>query len=123
MQRLLARQRVDAVLALVVGDKRDPLLLRFVEHDRRDVAGERIGELLQLTGLHVERPDVVDVAVARDLGIDRLVRIDRRRREHQRVVVDELGPAVVVGAERELRLRRVARSSRNSLSLPLTRAR
>ena len=84
---------------------------------------ERVGVLPQLVGLQVERPDVVDVAVARDLGVERLIRVGRGRREHQRVGVDELRPAVVVRAERELRLLAGGQVSRNSLSLPLTRAR
>ena len=56
----------------------------------------------QLAVLQVERPDVVDVAVARDVGIDRLVRIGRRRREHQRVLIDELRRRIVMRAERQL---------------------
>ena len=48
VQRFLARQRVDAVLALVVGDERDLRGLLVAQHDRRDVAGQRVGELPQL---------------------------------------------------------------------------
>ncbi len=62
----------------------------FVEHHRRPVAAERVGVLAQLAGLQIERPDVVDVAVLRDLGLERHGRIGRGRREHDRVVVDEL---------------------------------
>ena len=58
----------------------------------------------ELAGLQVERPDVVDVAVARDLRVDRLRRIGGRRREHQRVGVEELRRRVVVGAEGQLGL-------------------
>ena len=104
VQRFLARQRVDAVLALVVGHERDLRGLLIAQHDRRDVAGQRVRVLLQLAVLQVQRPDVVDVPVARDFRVDRLVRIDRRRREHDGVVVDELRAAVVVRAERDLRL-------------------
>ena len=45
----------------------------------------------------------MDGAVLGDVGIDRLGRIGRRRREHQRVGVDELRAALVVRAEGELR--------------------
>src|SRR5437588_511186 len=64
VERLLALEGVDAVLALVVADERDPVgALAVVEDDRRPVAAERVGVLAQLAGRHVERPDVVDVAV------------------------------------------------------------
>ena len=72
--------------------------------DRRDVAAGRVGVLAQLAGDQAQRPDVEDVAVARDLGLDRLRRVHRGRREHQRRAVDELGLPLVVGAEGELRL-------------------
>ena len=105
----LARQRVDAVLALVVGDEGDLGRLLIAQHDRRDVAGQRVRVLLQLATLQVQRPDVVDVAVARHFRIDRLIRIDRGRGEHDRVGVDELRAAIVVRAERDLGLLRRCR--------------
>ena len=103
-QRFLALERVQPVLALVIGDEGDARLRRAVaQHHRRVVAGERIGELLQLAVLQVERPDVVDGAVLRDVGIDRLGRIGGGRGEHQRVGVEELRAAFVVRAEGQLR--------------------
>ena len=104
VQRLLPLERVDAVLALVVADERDPVRLAVVQHDRRPVAAERVGVLPQLARLQIERPDVVDVAVARDVGLERHRRIGRRRREHDRVIVDELRGGLVLRAEGELRL-------------------
>ena len=103
MERFFPRQRVDAVLALVIGHERDLRRFLIVQDDRRHVAGQGVGVLLQFAVLQVQRPDVVDVAVARDFRIDRLVRVGRGRREHDRVRVHELGAAVVVRAEGDLR--------------------
>ena len=105
VQRLLPLERVDAVLALVVADERDPVRLAVVQHDRRPVAAERVGVLLQLAVLQVERPDVVDVAVlARPparAARSGSVAVDENT---MRVVVDELRRRFVVRAEGELRL-------------------
>mgnify|MGYP003693813127 CR=1 FL=1 len=77
--RIAALERVQLVVALVVADEGDlRLVVGLVQHDRADVAGHRVGVLPQLAVLQVERPDVVDVAVARDVRIDRL-RSDRSR--------------------------------------------
>ncbi len=104
VQRLFTLQRVDAVLTLVIGNEGDPGRRGVAQDHRRDVRRERIGVLTQLAVLQVERPDVVDVAVARHLGLDRLVGVDRRRGEDDRIRIDELRAAVVVRAERDLRL-------------------
>jgi hypothetical protein len=96
---------VEFVFALVVADERDPRLgASLVQHDRRGVAAERVGVLAQLPRLQVQRPDVIDVAVARNLRVNRLGRIGRRRREHQRLGVEELRGGIVVRAERQLGL-------------------
>ena len=71
----LARERVDAVFTLVVGDEGNLCRLLIVQDDGRDVAGQRVRVLLQLACLQAQRPDVVDVAVAGDFRVDRLVRI------------------------------------------------
>ncbi len=81
------------------------LRLAVVQHDRRPVAAERVGVLPQLTGFQVQRPDVVDVAVPGDFGLERHRRIRPRGREHDRVVVDELRRRLVLRPERELGLR------------------
>ena len=57
-----------------------------------------------VAGVQVERPDVVDVAVLRDLGIDRRCGVGGRRGEDDRVIVDELGRGLIVRAEGDLRL-------------------
>ena len=105
--RLLALHRVQAVLALVVGDEREPVGLAVLlgcNEDGVDVARGGIGVLVQLAVLQIQRPDVEDLAVARDLRLDGIGRIDGSRREHDRAVVDELRAALVVRAERHLRL-------------------
>ena len=108
---VLALEDVQAVLALEVGDERQRGCAgASLQHHRRDVARQRVGVLLQLVGLQVERPEVVDLPVLRDLRLDRLGRVHRRRREHQRVGVEELRAALVVRAEGQLR--RVARRRR-----------
>ncbi len=48
VERFVAGQRVDAVFALVVGDEGDLRRLLVAQDDRRDVAGQRVGELAQL---------------------------------------------------------------------------
>ena len=104
--RLAPVERVQLVLVLVVADEARSAGCRSRSRSTTvdDVAAERVGVLPQLAVLQAERPDVVDVAVARDLGIDRLRRIGGRRREHERVGVEELRRGVVVRAEGELRL-------------------
>ena len=104
VQRLLALERVDAELALVIADEGDLVGLAFVQDDRIPVAAEDVGVLPELAALLIERPDVEDVAVLRDVGLERHCRIGRRRREHQRVVVEELRRRLVLRAEGELRL-------------------
>ena len=101
---VLAIEDVETVVALQIGDKRQPHAAAVAQHHRRQVAGQRIRVLLQLVGLEVQRPQVVDLPVARDVRIDRFGRVHRRRREHQRVGVPELRAALVVGAERDLLL-------------------
>ncbi len=103
VQRLLARERVHPVLPLVIGYERDARNLLVPEHHRGDIGRERVRELPELAVLQVERPDVVDVPVAGDLGIGRLVRIRGRGREDDRARVHELRSAVVVRAEGDLR--------------------
>ena len=67
MQRFGPLEDVDAVFPFVIADEGDAVRLAVAQHDRRNVPAERVGELLQLTRVQVERPDVVDVAVLRDL--------------------------------------------------------
>ena len=94
VDRLIAVERVDAVFTFVIGDERDlGGALLVLQDDRRDVRGQRVGVLPQLAGLQAQRPDVVDVAVARDLGLDRLVRVGGGGRKDQRVLVEELRAA------------------------------
>ena len=105
VQRLVAVEGVDAVLALVVGDEGDlGVALLVLQHDRRDVGRQRVGVLLELAALEAQRPQIEDVAVPRHFRIDRLIGIERGRREDQGLGVDELRAAVVVRAKRQLRL-------------------
>ena len=69
-----------------------------------DVARQGIGVLLELAGSQVEGPDVEDVPVAGHVRVDRLRGIRGGRREDDRLLVDELGPRIVVRAEGQLRL-------------------
>ena len=50
MERFFARQRVDAVLALVVGHEGDLRGLLIAQDDRRHIAGQGVRVLLQLAG-------------------------------------------------------------------------
>ena len=121
--RVAALERVQFVVALVVADERHlRRIVAAVQQDGRGVAAHRVGELAQLAVLEAQRPDVVDGAVAGDVGVDRLRRVGGRRREDDRVLIHELRRRVVVRAERDLRLLQVSMSSLNSFSLPLTRA-
>ena len=79
-------------------------IVATAQHDGRGIAAHRIGVLPELAVFQVERPDVVDGAVARHLRIDRLRRVGGGGREDERVLVHELRRRVVVGAEGELRL-------------------
>ena len=88
--RLVWRDDLDAVLALVVGDEPDPEHSARPDDDRRDVARHRVRPLLQFAGGEVERPDVRDVRVPGELRRGRRLRIHRRGREDNRLVVDEL---------------------------------
>ena len=104
VERLFALEDVQAVFALVIGDKRDARRsAAFAEHNRRDIARQRVGELIEFARLRVERPDVVHHAVLRHFGVDRLGGIGRGGGEHQRLGVDKLRAALVVRAEGELR--------------------
>ena len=103
--RLASFERMQLVLGLVVADEPDPgPLTTVVDGDRIQVAADGVRVLAQLARLQAERPDVVDVAVPRHLGVDGLGRVGRGRGEDQRVRVKELGGAIVVRAERDLRL-------------------
>ncbi len=104
VERFLAFERVQRVVALVVADERDPVCLSLVQHDGRPVAAHGVRVLAQLAVFEIERPDVVDVPVLRDVRFERHIRIRRGRREDDRVIVDELRVGFVHRAERDLRL-------------------
>ena len=72
------------------------------QHRGVEVAADGIGVLPQLAVLQIERPDVVDLAVARHVRIDRLRGIGGGRREDQRVGIQELRRGIVVRPERQL---------------------
>lgn len=58
--------------------------------------------MAQLARLQVKRPDVQNVAVTRDVGLQWDRGIGRRRREDDRVAVDELGTGLVLRPEGDL---------------------
>jgi hypothetical protein len=100
---LLRSMLCRPVVALVVRDEGDARGLVVLERDREHVAAERVGVLLQLAALQVQRPDVVDVAVLRNFRLDRLSWVEGGGGEDDRVRVEEPGRRVVVGAEGQLR--------------------
>ena len=90
--RLVAGDRVDAVLALVVRDERDAQ--RVAGCAARPARRCRVTVSVHCRSSPLRRSSVQTfgmLRVARDFRRDRHARIDRRRREHDRVVVVELG--------------------------------
>ena len=69
---------------------------------RGGIAAECVRVLPEFAVLQAERPDVVDVAVAGHVGIERLIRVRRRGGEGDRVRVHVLGRGIVVRAEGDL---------------------
>jgi hypothetical protein len=105
VQRLLEIECVETVVALVVVDEREAgRCAVFRQHDGRQDAAEGIRVLPELAVLQAQRPQIEDVAVARDFRRQRRRRVGRRRREDERVGVEELRRAFVLGAEGELGL-------------------
>ena len=102
--RLREGLRVQAVFALVIGHKGHPPVVGVGNDHRRDDAGERVGVLAEVAVAQVERPQVEDLAVADDLGVDHGGRIGGRRGKDEGVGVEELRGRLVVGAEGQLRL-------------------
>jgi hypothetical protein len=113
--------RLNPFLTLVIGDERDLRRFAVAQNGRREIAAARVGHLLQLAGAEIQRPDVRDIAVLRDLRRERRLGIDRRGREGDQRRIHELHARVVVRAERQCRFWPLARSIWNSLSLLLTR--
>ena len=105
IERLVVLDGMESVLRPEVGDEADAgevgVLVRR-EDDRVDDPCRVVGELMQRAVLQIQRPEVEDLPVPGGIGIDRLRRVDGRRREHDGAFVEKLPSGFVVGPERQL---------------------